>query len=257
MSLVAQALLGLVLAVDAPDVAEEPEGGAGIAPIELIPRLELRQAYSRLGPALAAHDTVLELDIQFVQRLLLRYQQPYRVLRGAEGQLSGAGDIELQGVGILTSTPTRFVGVIVGAVLDTATQPLLGAGKEQLLFGGGAVVKPLRFWIAYGVLLERLSVGGSAARADVNQLGAQLGSILFGRQYNWLRLELDPIFDFEGDRARMFGTFEVGSLLIGRVGLFLRAGTQLFGERQLDYSLAAGVRYLFRLEQTRAKPPQS
>ena len=34
---------------------------------------------------------------------------------------------------------------------------------------------------------------------------------------------------------------------IGRVGLFVRSGTQLAGARQLDYSVHTGVRYLFRL----------
>jgi hypothetical protein len=34
----------------------------------------------------------------------------------------------------------------------------------------------------------------------------------------------------------------------------MRAGTQLLGERQLDYTLAGGARYLFRLERARLKP---
>ena len=40
---------------------------------------------------------------------------------------------------------------------------------------------------------------------------------------------------------------EVGRLLVGRVGMFMRAGTQALGPRQLDYSVEVGVRYLFRL----------
>jgi hypothetical protein len=43
-------------------------------------------------------------------------------------------------------------------------------------------------------------------------------------------------------------------LLIGRIGLFMRAGTQLAGQRQLDYSVTGGVRYLFRLEKSRPQP---
>jgi hypothetical protein len=34
----------------------------------------------------------------------------------------------------------------------------------------------------------------------------------------------------------------------GRVGLFVRTGTQLAGARLVEYKVAAGVRYLFRLE---------
>jgi hypothetical protein len=36
-------------------------------------------------------------------------------------------------------------------------------------------------------------------------------------------------------------------LLVGRVGLFMRGGTQVLGPRAIDYSLEVGIRYLFRL----------
>jgi len=48
---------------------------------------------------------------------------------------------------------------------------------------------------------------------------------------------------------------EVGSLVVGRVGLFVRAGTQVAGREELDHSLAGGVRYLFRLESGKPKEP--
>lgn len=246
---------GAAVAADPEDLAEEPEGGAGVSPIELVPRVELRQSYLNLGGGLAVHDSILETDIQFLHRVLIRYQLPYRVLHAPTGQLSGAGDIQLEALGIVRSDPSALVGVIVGAVLDTATQPQLGQGKQQIVFGGGAAFKPRPFWLPYLVVKEQLSVGGDAARASVNQLDAQLGNILFGKRYNWLKVDLDASFDFAGDRTRGFGTLEIGSLLIGRVGLFLRTGTQLFGDRQLDYSLAAGFRYLFRLERSHARPP--
>jgi len=60
--------------------------------------------------------------------------------------------------------------------------------------------------------------------------------------------------DQRRDRLTLSGTLEVGSLLIGRVGLFVRAGTQLLGQRQIDYSLTGGIRYLFRLEKGRPQP---
>jgi hypothetical protein len=55
------------------------------------------------------------------------------------------------------------------------------------------------------------------------------------------------VVDFEDDAASLFGTIEVGRLLVGRIGLFMRAGNQFLGPHQLDYSLGVGVRYLFRL----------
>ena len=136
-------------------------------------------------------------------------------------------------------------------MLDSATQPTLGMGKQQVFFGGGAAGKPRRWSLVYGVVQEQLSVGGDSTRPDIDQLALQLGNILFGKQFNWLRVELDQTFDFPRATARTFGTLEAGSLLVGRVGLFVRGGTQLVGQRELEYSVTGGVRYLFRLGTSR------
>ena len=238
---------------DPDEPSGEPEGGAAVSPIEIIPRVELRQSFIQANNGPSIHDTVTELDIQFLRRILLRYQTPYRRVSTPEAQISGLGDIEVTALGILHATQTRLLALLAGTVLDTATQPELGTGKYQLAFGAGGAVKPRKFWIAYAVVQEQFSVGGSEARPDVNALTIRLGSILFGKQYNWLRLDADTLVDFHNDKGRLFGTIEVGSLLIGRVGMFVRTGTQLLGQRQVDYSLAAGFRYLFKLDQDQAK----
>jgi hypothetical protein len=231
------------------EVAGEPQGGAGVSPIEIVPRVELRQSFQRLEGGASLHDTVAEVDIQFLKRVLIRYQLPHRLLDTPAGQVSGFGDVQLGGLGIITSDARRLVAIVAGAVLNTASQPALGTGKTQLFFGGGGAYKPRRWLLGYGVVQEQFSVAGDNARPDVNQLAADLGAIVFGRQYNWLKLDLVPTVDFPGGATgRGFGTLEAGSLLIGRVGLFVRGGTQLFGSRQLDYSIAAGIRYLFKLE---------
>src|SRR5215471_19501281 len=55
------------------DIAQEPVGGAGVSPIEIVPRLEIRQSFQRLESGAALHETTTEMDIQFVKRLLLRF----------------------------------------------------------------------------------------------------------------------------------------------------------------------------------------
>lgn len=233
--------------------AQEPDGGAGISPVELIPRLELRHVYQKLAGGVSVHDTILESDIEFLRRLLLRYQLPARTVASPAGQVSGIGDIQLGLVGILGSTPRFVAALLVGAELDTATAPQLGAGKQQVMLGAGAALKPWRWWLAYAVVQEQFSVGGDPTRPDVNQLQTDFGSILFGRNFNWLKFDVATTIDFAGPTGgRVYGTGEAGSLVIGRVGLFVRTGTQLAGPRLLEYSVAAGVRYLFRLET--AKP---
>jgi hypothetical protein len=221
--------------------------GAGVAPVELIPRLELRQSFAQLTDGASVHVTTAEIDIQFLDRLLLRYQGPLEIVRGPTGQISGFGDAEIDAVGMLGQRPTFVAVVIVGAILDTASQPALGAGKKQLVIGGGAAVKPLPWWLPYLLVLEQASVAGDSARPDVNQLVARFGNIAFGPGFAWLKVDLDTLVDFANDRGQLFGRLEAGRLLVGRVGLFMRAGTQLAGTRQVDYSLEVGIRYLFRL----------
>jgi hypothetical protein len=227
--------------------AEAPKGGSGVSPVELIPRLEIRQSFAALGGGVSVHDTITELDIQFVNRVLLRYEGTVRVLDAPTGQKSGFGDASITAITVLASDTRFVVATFTGAVLNTASQPELGAGKQQVVLGAGAAIKPVRWLLPFLLILEQFSVGGQPARPSINQLMIDAGSILFGRGYTWYRLDLNPTVDFERDAASLFGTIEVGRLLIGRVGLFTRAGTQFLGPQQLDYSLAVGVRYLFRL----------
>jgi len=237
------------------DVVDGPERGAGISPVDLIPRLELRHSFAHLPGDVSLHQTTFEMDLQYVNRLLLRYQLPIGVVRSANGQVSGLGDVELGLIAIVGSNARALFALLGGAVLDTATQPQLGAGKPQVILGAAAAYKPTPWWIAYALAQRQWSVAGDDARPDVNRVAVRGGSILFGRQYNWLKLDLDGVVAFAGGASgRLFGTFEVGSLLVGRVGLFVRTGTQLAGPREIDYTVGAGVRYLFQLERGKPRP---
>jgi hypothetical protein len=219
-----------------------------VSPIEIVPRLELRQSFQKLENGTSLNDTTAEMDIQFVKRILLRYQLPFRVLGTPSGQVSGLGDVQFGALGIVYSDATLLVAITLGSVLDTASQPSLGAGKQQIVFGGGAATKPFPWLLPYALLQEQISVAGSSARRDINELMVDLGVILFGKQYNWIKVDLLPTVDFPGGPTpRLFSVFEVGSLLVGRIGLFARMGTQFAGSAQLDYSVAGGIRYLFRL----------
>jgi hypothetical protein len=250
-------LLAALLAAESPAPAEEDartqtageaaRSGAGVAPVELIPRLELRQSFAQLHDGPSIHVTTAEIDIQFLDRLLLRYQGPFVVVNGPNGQTSGLGDAEVDAIAMLGASPTFVAVAIAGIVLDTASQPALGAGKKQLVLGGGAALKPRPWWLPYLLVLEQVSIAGDGTRPDVNQLIARLGNIAFGPGYAWLKLDLDTVVDFANDRGQLFVRLEAGRLLVGRVGLFMRGGTQVLGPRAIDYSLEVGIRYLFRL----------
>ena len=199
-------------------IEEEAKSGAGVSPVELIPRLELRQSFVRLSSGATSHLTTTEIDIQFLDRLLLRYEGTLQTVSGPTGEVSGFGDTEIDAIAMLGANP-RFVAVLIaGAILDTASQPQLGAGKKQLVLGAGAAIKPLRFWLAYVLVQEQASVAGASTRPDVNQLVARVGNIVFGPGFAWLKLDLDTVVDFAADQGRLFGKLEAGRLLVGRIG---------------------------------------
>jgi hypothetical protein len=234
---------------DETEKSEEPKGGAGVSPVEIIPKVELREAFTKLDSGVSLHVSTFQMDIQFLRRILLRYQAPLGVMETPAGQVSGIGDLQFTLIGVVASNARAVAILIAGTELNTATQPPLGTGKTQLLFGAGAAYKPYRFLLPYLVAWDEFSVAGESTRPSLNQLTADLGSVLFGRQYNWLKADLTTTVDFPGGAVgRLYGQLEVGSLVIGRVGLFARTGTQLAGPRLIDYTAIGGLRYLFKLE---------
>src|SRR3954464_8271305 len=117
-------------------VPDDGKSGAGVAPVELIPRLEPRQSFARAPGGGSVHITTAEIDLTLTNRVLLRYEGPLRVASGPAGQVSGFGDALLRAFILLTSSP-RFIAVaIAGVEMNTASQPQLGSGKQQLLLGG-------------------------------------------------------------------------------------------------------------------------
>jgi hypothetical protein len=249
----------LVAAEPSGDTSPEPaakETGAepeveGVSPVELIPRVELRHEFMQAPHGLSLNATTTQIDIVFLRRVLFRWELPHSTLRMGDVPVSGYGDTRLQALGVLTSGPHQVSVLIAGVVANTASRPPLGAGKQQVFFGGAFALKPRPWWLPYLIAQEQLSFAGDEAREDVNQLVVRAGNIVFGPGRAWYKLDFDGAFDFQGNEQRLFGTVEVGSLLIGRVGLFVRSATQLAGQRQLDFTLAAGARYLFRLEKPR------
>jgi hypothetical protein len=245
-------LLGVVLAAAATPQesgGDAPDRLGGVNPARLIPRLELRQRFTDLAnQGGRLHSTTLRMDVVLFRRGLLRYEMPLLVQRTADGTHTGIGDIRLSALALLTSGPRHAAVVLGGVSLDSATRPPLGAGRPQVTFGGAAGFKPLPWLLNYAIVGQSLSFGGETTRPPVKVLRLELGAVVFGGQGDWYTLELEAPLDLENDVPRLLGSLETGRLLLGRLALFARGGTQLLGQRQTDYFLDAGVRYLFKLE---------
>jgi hypothetical protein len=157
----------------------------------------------------------------------------------------------LDGITLLSSGARQVSVLVTGGVLNSASAPVLGTGKQQFFVGAAGAVKPVPWWLPYLLAQGQFSVAGNSERPGVNQLLVRLGNLVFTGRVQWFKLDLDTVFDFHDDNQRLYGTLEAGSLVFGSVGLFVRGRSQLAGPRELDYNLQAGVRYLFQLEKSR------
>lgn len=231
-----------------PDKPAQAEELTGASPAHLIPRMELRHQYVEPDSGGGIHITSTRMDVLFLRRLLLRYELPLVNVDAAGAQHSGLGDIQVKAFTLLTQNPRHITVAITGITIDTASKPMLGEGKQIADIGFAGALKVQPWLLLFASIEEQVSFAGEDARSDVNRLFANVGAVVFGGQGDWYTLDLIPQIDFSDDNhARLLAVVETGRMLQGRVGLFLRFGTQLLGEREMDYTLAAGLRYLFRL----------
>ena len=234
---------------EAPEsAAEEAKDGAGVAPVELIPRLELRQSFAQLPTGASLHVTTTEIDIQFLSRLLLRYEGKLAVASTPTGQVSGFGDAQLSAIGMLGASP-RFVAVVIGGViLDSASQPPLGEGKTQLVLRGRRRDEAVSLVVA---LRPRAGTGVSRRR----QRAPRHQSAGRARRQHRVRSRIRVVEAGPRHARRLRGAAPGASTGSSkRAGCSsagwacsCAAGTQLLGTRQVDYTLEVGIRYLFRL----------
>ena len=187
-----------------PASEEEPAGASdegkeltGASPAQLVPRLELRHQFASPEGGGHLHTTTLRVDTLFLRRALLRFDLPWATLEKADVRRLGYGDIRLLALALLTTGPRQATILSAGLLLDTATRPVLGTGKDVVIVGAVGAFKPRRWWLLYGIVEQQLSFAGDDARPDVNRLLTNVGSIVFGPRRDWYTLDLSPEADFE------------------------------------------------------------
>jgi hypothetical protein len=228
-------------------LAADTDELAGVSPARLIPRLELQHRFTQTEGGAHVHQTIFRMDVRLVSRTLIRYELPLVVRETPAGTRSGFGDVQVQAITLLSSGPRHAAVATGGLALDSASGPELGTGHHRAIYGAALGVRPTAWWLTYLLAAHQVSFGGDSARPEVNLLSLEIGNAVFGETGDWYLLGLTPVFDLDGGDTRLFAALEAGRFLIGRLGLFVRGGAQPLGPRQLDHTVDAGLRYLFRL----------
>lgn len=278
--LVSAAVVSGALGSAAAVAAEEPGAqdarpGAGPAPFELSPEEAQRGAETRGAaaprardePALADLGTFIELRDDFVSRgrrgffnatvirgdyafnrgVSLRADVPLAVAQGAQGERRfGLGDVLVRP--LVRVVGLRRFAMLLGTdlVLDSATQPELGAGKN--------VVGPLlQMYVGspggsrLGLFMQHVvSFGGDPERDDVHASVVRPFAVIDLPRGFWVQPDQRFQINYRGGpRLVSTSVLEVGAGLSERVLVYVDPGIQVDTRGQVDWLVTGGIRWEF------------
>lgn len=135
------------------------------------------------------------------------------------------------------------------ATFDTATNPLLGGGKNTLgpqIFGvffkppgGGVLVAP-----AYQYVFD---IGGEDARPTVKRSQFDLFYLWLTEKKNgWVLANPQAVIDPENDTSFALGEFEYGRMMYFGISSYTRASVGIGEDRPYDYSFEVGFKVIYR-----------
>ena len=225
----------------------------GSDPSEIISRLEIRNEYLGLPNGGYLDQTYLRGDYAPTENMVFRLDVP--LADGSRENLGshfGMGDLVLGGRGKLDLSENMSWVLGTNFVLDTASNEVLGSGRNQIVPGTYLVWKPSRKWIISMGYEYTASFGGSG-----NSEPGKISESLFrpGALYNmphgfWLWLDPKIYVNHEqGNNTALFLESEFGKVITPGIEVWLRGGGHVAGElgreERQGWKAEAGIRYLF------------
>ena len=166
------------------------------------------------------------------------------------GTATGLGDIALKASYIPYFNAKRKFGVLLAVELGftTATEAVMGTGKNTLMPSLTAVFFPARNTIFAPVYKQTNSYSGDPTRGDLNQGAIDLYLVrMFNGGKTYLNLDPQLIFDYEGDTFSFLLETTVGFTLSKQKGLTLTItpGFPISGTEPYDFLFKAGIKKVF------------
>ncbi|MBI5363683.1 MAG: hypothetical protein HZA53_10930 [Planctomycetes bacterium] len=220
---------------------------SGTNPAVFLRTLAVGNEYDALRGSSYADLTTIKYIHPFADnRMNLRTKLPFAVSDAAGGTDSGLGDISVRWNWIADVTLTDAWLVGFDLMLDTASEDVLGRGKNI----GAPVVTRAWFLNATTIfaptLQENVGFGGDSARADVNETLIDLYFVKTAAdKKSWLTVDPTVVLDWENDAVPVTLEVEYGWNLGGAFGgalnAFVRPGIGIGSDRPFDWNLEAGV----------------
>ena len=166
------------------------------------------------------------------------------------GTTTGLGDIALKTSYIPYFNPRRKFGLLLAVELGftTATETVMGTGKNTLMPSLTAVMFPARYTIFAPVYKQTNSYSGDRTRGDLNQGAIDLYLVrMFNGGKTYLNLDPQLIFDYENHTFSALLETTVGVSLSKEKGLTLTVtpGIPISGTKPYDFLFKAGIKKVF------------
>ncbi|MBL9088375.1 MAG: transporter [Planctomycetia bacterium] len=239
-----------VAAEPAGDGARRDDGSieTGTDPAKLIFRFECNPQYIDSAGDGFLYSTNLKLDLPLSKAFAVAFEVPLLYAGAFPSPIHhqyGLGDIFVRARHVWTSGKHSVIaGVELG--LPTADETLLGTGRWQVNPTFAFVRHLSAEYLVVVAAKQRLSVGGDDDRADIDQSELRLIGIRVDPKGKWLQADYQPRIDWEADgRVSHLFELEAGTMLSRSVGVSIRPGFGLGGNRDRDWSLGFGFRVLF------------
>ena len=219
----------------------------GVDPTIFCIRGEFINEYVDLPADADADYITLRADYQIKQVVEFRLDVPMTYYSSpVSGSDFGLGDIRTRVGGLLFRNSIAALAIGLDMFYNTATTDTAGFGKYRM--GPAAVVSfyPTT-WLTISPYFEyRVSFAGDSDRAEYNRMSLQQPFEFSFPNNWWLVLEPRTVIDFANkSRATFYMEVEGGKMVNRHIGLYVRPITRIAGPKITNFSIEAGLRYLW------------
>ncbi|WP_437339034.1 hypothetical protein [Sorangium sp. So ce394] len=209
--------------------------------------IEVRDDFVSRGKSGFFNAAVIRGDYAFDRSFSLRADVPFAVVSGVDGQRdAGLGDVLIRPLVRAIGTPRYALVLGSDLILDSATRPALGSGKNQvapLVQGYVRVARPARLGLQ---LQHAVSFGGDPRRDDIQTSLVRPFAIVELPRGFWVSPDQSFQFNHRGaPRVVSTSVLEVGAELSDRVQVYVDPGIQVDSRGGVDWLMTGAVRWAF------------
>jgi hypothetical protein len=220
-------------------------------PTQFISRIEVFNEYQHFNSGVNLNITTIRAVIKIGKRFTTRIEVPfvYNSTNTTDYKQQGLSDISFRLLGFrIYESKKDAISLSIEGSLNTAESPLLGTGKNVILFMGTytRVLKPKRILLA-GAIQQANSVSGDAERSTISFSKVQIVLLNFWSKKIWTTLSPECFIDYVKGGASMNLEGRFAYAPKPRINLWIKAGCGLFGDfiARYQWAVEIGARHFF------------